>query len=100
MAISGSKLLMASALAIGLAGSALAQTPPPRQPGLPPAGPIPPERIEKTPAVPGNTTGGVVTPPRGVDPGIQAPVPNPDPHTTPVIPPPGSPGGDPNVQPK
>jgi len=43
---------------------------------------------------------GVITPPSGVDPGIQVPAPEPDPKTTPVIPAPGTPGGDPNVQPK
>ena len=45
-------------------------------------------------------SGGVLRPPGGVDPEIHVPAPDPDPKTTPVIPPPGSPGGDPNVQPK
>jgi len=36
--------------------------------------------------------------PPSVDPGIHAPPPGGG--RTPVIPPPGSPGGDPNVQPK
>jgi hypothetical protein len=40
---------------------------------------------------------GVLCPP-SVDPGIHAPPPGGG--KTPVIPPPGSPGGDPNVQPK
>jgi hypothetical protein len=40
---------------------------------------------------------GVICPPN-VDPGIKAPTPNAG--KMPVIPPPGSPGGDPNVQPK
>ena len=40
---------------------------------------------------------GVLCPP-SVDPGIHAPPPGGG--RTPVIPPPGSPGGDPNVQPK
>ena len=44
--------------------------------------------------------GGVVRPPPGVDPGVQAPVPVPDPGTTRVIPPPGTRGGDPRVQPR
>jgi len=43
---------------------------------------------------------GVIHPPRGVDPGIAVPVPDPNPRTTPVIPPPGSSGGNPSVQPK
>jgi hypothetical protein len=42
-------------------------------------------------------TNGVICPPN-VDPGIKAPT--PDAGKMPVIPPPGSPGGDPNVQPK
>ena len=41
--------------------------------------------------------GGVICPPN-VDPAIKAPT--PDAGRTPVIPPPGSPGGDPQVQPK
>lgn len=41
---------------------------------------------------------GVLCPPSGVDPEMRAPT--PDTGTTPVIPPPGSPGGNPNVQPK
>lgn len=43
---------------------------------------------------------GVIEPPPDGDPGIHVPAPDPEPGTTPVIPPPGSPGGDPNVQPK
>ena len=43
-------------------------------------------------------SGGVICPPLQVDPGIKAPTP-PE-GSMPVIPPPGSPGGDPNVQPK
>jgi hypothetical protein len=41
--------------------------------------------------------GGVICPP-DVDPGMRAPA--PETGKMPVIPPPGSPGGDPNVQPK
>jgi hypothetical protein len=41
---------------------------------------------------------GVLCPPSGVDPEMRAPT--PDTGSTPVIPPPGSPGGNPNVQPK
>ena len=43
-------------------------------------------------------SGGVLCPPAGVDPEIHAPT--PDVGNTPVIPPPGSPGGNPNIQPK
>ena len=41
---------------------------------------------------------GVICPPRHIDPEIAAPTPPAGPM--PVIPPPGSPGGNPNVQPK
>ena len=41
---------------------------------------------------------GVLCPPAGVDPQMRAPT--PDTGNTPVIPPPGSPGGNPDVQPK
>jgi hypothetical protein len=41
---------------------------------------------------------GVICPPAGVDPGIA--VPPVGGGRTPVIPPPGTPGGDPNLQPK
>jgi hypothetical protein len=41
---------------------------------------------------------GVLCPPTGVDPAIRAPT--PEGGNMPVIPPPGSPGGNPNVQPK
>jgi hypothetical protein len=41
---------------------------------------------------------GVLCPPSGVDPAMRAPT--PDTGNTPVIPPPGSPGGNPNVEPK
>ena len=41
---------------------------------------------------------GVICPPPHVDPDIKAPT--PEGGTMPVIPPPGSPGGNPQVQPK
>lgn len=41
---------------------------------------------------------GIICPPAGLDPGMT--VPPPDTGTMRVIPPPGTPGGDPNVQPK
>ena len=41
---------------------------------------------------------GVLCPPSGIDPAMRAPTPNTG--RTPVIPPPGSPGGNPNLQPK
>jgi hypothetical protein len=106
-------MLLAALLAGGPVGAAFAQPgPTPQYQGQPPLPPAPPERIEPIPrpAPGGGPTGkdivdeqsgiprGVVRPPAGVDPGIQAPVPVPAPNTTPVIPPPGTPGGDPSVQ--
>ena len=44
-------------------------------------------------------TDGVICPPPGLDPSIQAPA-GPNSSNMPVIPPPGSPGGDPSVRPK
>jgi hypothetical protein len=44
-------------------------------------------------------SGGVICPPQQVDPDMKAPTPRGG-GNMPVIPPPGSPGGDPNVQPK
>jgi hypothetical protein len=106
-------LVLGAALASMPVSSGLAQPGPaqPRQGPLP-LPPAPPERIEPEPrqrsgpGAPGGATngeaarGGVVRPPRDVDPGMQAPVPVPDPGTTRVIPPPGTPGGDPRVQPR
>jgi hypothetical protein len=43
-------------------------------------------------------SGGVICPPSQVDPAIKAPTPQGG--AMPVIPPPGSPGGNPNIQPK
>ena len=46
-------------------------------------------------------SGGVIAPADpGVDPGIVRPTPDTGEATMPVIPPPGTPGGDPDVQPK
>lgn len=95
----------------GFLGSALAQPVPAQRqkpPGPPPAGPIPPERLEPGPESPSSggrgpgsgTPSGVIRPPAGVDPGIQAPALIPNPDTMPVIPPPGTPGGDPRVEPR
>ncbi len=46
-----------------------------------------------------NRSGGIIRPPPTHDPGVVSP-PNQGISRTPVIPPPGSPGGNPNVQPK
>lgn len=77
------------------------------------AGQAPPQVQEDVPAQPPgagslsdqlNRSKGVITPPAAVsnaDPGIVKPPPDTGTTTTmPVIPPPGTPGGDPNVQPK
>ncbi len=46
-----------------------------------------------------NRSGGVIRPPPTRDPGVVSP-PNQGVSRTPVIPPPGSPGGNPEIQPK
>ena len=46
-----------------------------------------------------NRSGGVITPPTGIDPEIKQ-TPPPSGSTMPVIPPPGTPGGNPAVKPK
>lgn len=94
------------------AGGAFGQTPTTPEVPPPPVGPdAPPEQIRPGPPIgaPGtggtlseelSRSGGVITPPQNVDPGMVQPPPDGGAATTPVIPPPGSPGGDPNVQPK
>lgn len=100
-------------------GAAYAQAPPaPATPMERTAAPAPQHSANCTPApsrgnmAPNTTVGqgnhtlgdqlarsnGVLCPPSDVDPAMRAPTPNTG--TTPVIPPPGSPGGNPNVQPK
>jgi len=100
-----------------LSGAAQAQAP--LSPATPPAQTAPPAAQAPTDCAPapprgtvtpqGSTTGqslgdrlarsnGVLCPPSGVDPAMRAPA--PDAGTMPVIPPPGSPGGNPNLQPK
>ncbi len=90
-------------------GSQLPGTQPPREaaPAPPPAGQVPPEIIQPGPAAddknprPDTTArSGVIQPPAGIDPGIQAVPPVGTSGAIIVIPPPGSPGGDPRVQPK
>ena len=46
-----------------------------------------------------NRSGGVITPPTGIDPEIKQ-TPPPSGSTMPIIPPPGTPGGNPAVKPK
>jgi len=57
-----------------------------------------PKSGEKNPSDKLARSGGVICPPDQADPEIRAPTPPGGPM--PVIPPPGSPGGDPNMQPK
>lgn len=76
-------------------------------PAPPPAGQVPPEIIQsgppaddKNPRPDSTARSGVIQPPAGIDPGIQATPPTTASGAIIVIPPPGSPGGDPRVQPK
>jgi hypothetical protein len=89
-----------AALSLALAGTAVAQT----QQQVPKDGGAKPD--PKNCASKGSSgdlsgnlaqSGGVICPP-DVDQGMKAPTPNTG--NMPVIPPPGSPGGNPNVQPK
>lgn len=91
---------------------ALAQTAAPRDPNMPDPKNVPPEKIKpEEPSGATGTTGsnlseklersdGVIKPPSNIDPEITAKPPVPNPGTTRVIPPPGSPGGNPNIEPK
>ena len=87
---------IAALLSLALAGTAVAQT---QQDG----GPKPDPKNCASKNSPGdlssnlNQSGGVICPP-DVDQGMKAPTPNTG--KMPVIPPPGSPGGNPNIQPK
>lgn len=89
---------LAAALATASAGPAFAQAtapanpvqPQPRDPNMPSRSDTVPEKLDSTGST--NTlseklgaTGGVITPPGNVDPGIATRAPVPDPGTTPVI---------------
>ena len=66
-----------------------------------PQGKDPPATDEEQPTAPPAEHKGVITPPPVGDEGIYTKVPNPEAgHEKEVIPPPGSPGGDPNVEPR
>jgi hypothetical protein len=101
---------LAAAMVIGLGGSgaAWAQTVQPRDPNMPDPKTTVPEKVDPPMATTAGQTlsdrleksDGVIKPPSNVDPGITATPPVPNPGTMPVVPPPGSPGGNPNVQPK
>ena len=80
------------ALVLAAAGPALAQTPSTNNKPCSPPGDSSKTLSEKL-----DQSGGVICPP-DVDPGMKAPA--PETGKMPVIPPPGSPGGNPQVQPK
>jgi hypothetical protein len=100
------RCLTRAALVVSLAAgahAALAQVTTPE--------PVPPEQVEPGPPVGAPGSGeslgeeltrsqGVITPPQGVDPGLVQEPPPAETTPMPVIPPPGSPGGDPQVQPR
>jgi hypothetical protein len=66
-----------------------------------PQGEDPPGTNEEQRTLPPTEHKGVITPPPVGDEGIYTKVPNPEAgHEKEVIPPPGSPGGDPNVEPR
>ena len=108
-------IVVAMALLLGTAAQAQTNGDTPRDskacaPGADSHLRMPDTPAPKNPGTPNATTGsgtnlseklaqsdGVLCPPN-VDPGIKAPT--PETGRMPVIPPPGSPGGDPNVQPK
>ncbi|HVJ51782.1 MAG TPA: hypothetical protein VM689_04935 [Aliidongia sp.] len=70
------------------------QSPPP-SPTKPPVEPVQPGLSGEL-----NQSGGVITPPKNVDPSMQKPAPEVGPQSTPVVPPPGTPENRPGVQPK
>ena len=66
-----------------------------------PQGEDPPGTDQNQPTAPPAQYKGVITPPQMGDEGIYTKVPNPEAgHEKEVIPPPGSPGGNPNVEPR
>jgi hypothetical protein len=109
-------LCLATILAGSFAGLATAQTAvQPRAPNMPAPQNTIPEKIEpqsQDPSTTGSTgssgtlsdkleaSDGVIRPPSNIAPDMTVPAPDPNPGTTRVIPPPGSPGGNPNIEPK
>jgi len=90
--IAGRGYLTALAMALAMGSRVLAQAQAPD-----PKGCTPQERSNQTLSDQLNKSNGVLCPP-DIDPAMKAPTPKTG--DTPVIPPPGTPGGDPNVQPK
>ncbi|MBB4038978.1 hypothetical protein GGR34_000613 [Microvirga flocculans] len=113
-------LVLSMALAGGLSTAALAQDPKVLQqqaPNMPQPHQVPAEKVApdgdlsgaRDPSETGSTntlsdrlerSDGVIRPPETATPDITVPAPVPNPGTTPVIPPPGSPGGNPQLDPK
>jgi hypothetical protein len=87
--------LAAAAAVIGFGAAAMAAEEPSRSPAT--GQTAPPASGNLSSEL--NRSGGVITPPSGVDPGIKE-TPPPTGSTMPVIPPPGTPGGNPAVKPK
>ncbi|MCG7391990.1 hypothetical protein MHY87_03630 [Microvirga sp. ACRRW] len=109
-------LVLSLAMAGGIT-AAMAQNPGvlnQQAPNMPPLQQMPPEKVDPQGNIPSQdppSTGstlsdkleksdGVIRPPATATPDMTVPAPVPDPNTTPVIPPPGSPGGNPQVEPK
>jgi len=94
-------LCLCASLALMTNGYSQVQPPRPADPA-PATEPVPPGNARSGESLSEqlDRSHGVITPPAGIDPKIEAPAPEPNPGTTRVIPAPGSPGGDPNVQPK
>ena len=113
-------LILSTILAAGLGTAALAQNPEvlkQQAPNMPAPDQMPAEKVEPNangiqPNDPSSTcstnslsdklerSDGVIRPPESATPDITVPAPVPNPGTTPVIPPPGSPGGNPQLDPK
>ena len=93
------RICLVAAAVLGLGALAAAAEEPggrpgagqPATPAVPPAG--------ATLSTDLNRSGGVITPPTGIDPEIKQ-TPPPTGSTMPIIPPPGTPGGNPAVKPK
>ena len=86
--------------ALLIASPALAQSSdlsPPPQDQTRPGAKVPDKKPASTLSDTLSRSGGVITPPMVGDPNVKTP---PSSGDTPVIPPPGTPGGNPDVQPK
>jgi hypothetical protein len=93
------RLYLAAAAVLGLSAVVAAAEEPTRRPGVgqPTSPTVPPASGTLSSDL--NRSGGIITPPAGVDPEIKQ-TPPPTGAKMPVIPPPGTPGGDLSVKPK